>query len=265
MTLITGVICNDGIVVASDSASTDPESYTKQPSENKLVIINHNKMVFGGSGDVGLIQKISASISQSTHQKDIIKLRKELKAKICNELLESNKSFVPHPSSRSQPPLVVSMVAGYVNDNPFLFEFDQNGTDTDYTTLKGFLAIGSGKPWAQAYFRPYLNFTKNIKASKIISYRIISDAITLSSGGLSEPIHIVSIEKNGKITKCDPAEINATKDTCELWREIDRNSLTKALNPPSPTTTAVSAADTVVDIPSIQDENTEETISEIPT
>jgi len=146
------------------------------------------------------------------------------------------------------------LLTGYVNGNPFLLEIDQNGTDTDYIPLKGFLAIGSGKPWAQAYFRPYLYFAKDIKSAKIISYRIISDAITLSSGGLSEPIHIVSIEKNGKITRCDSSEIKVTRDVCEIWRDIDRGSLTKALNPPSNTAPDDKTSSTVEDIPSIQDD-----------
>lgn len=249
MTLITGVICSNGIVIASDSASTDPDSFTKQPSENKIVIINQNKMVFGGSGDVGLIQKIVASLNQTINQREIIKLRKELKTKICTELSESNKAFVLHPTAKSNAPLVVCMVAGFTNGKPYLLEFDFNGTDTDYTNLQGFLAIGSGKPWAQAYFRPYLHHPRNIDQAKVISYRIVSDAISLSSGGLSEPIHIVSIESNGNIVKSDDSDLKAIRDTCGIWRQIDSESLTKALNPPSPSSEKTD--ETIIDIPSL--------------
>jgi len=60
MTLIVALGCTDGIVMGADSASSDSVSGTKQPVI-KIQQIGRHTILCGGSGDVGLIQKLFES------------------------------------------------------------------------------------------------------------------------------------------------------------------------------------------------------------
>jgi len=234
MTLIIGILCSDGIVMASDSASTDLDTGTKQPSDQKIVPYPQQHMIFGGSGDVGLIQKIQDRLGKLPYQKDPNKFRKELKNLICEELKESNKLHVPYPSqSYNSPPIAICILAGFLEEGPFLLEFERDGRDTDYgrKELGGFVAIGSGKPWALALFRPHLSNTRMVQEAKVISYRILSDAIALASYGLAEPINMFCINNKGKISKIENDEKHILNQTCELWRRLESETLSKALTP----------------------------------
>jgi len=61
MTLIVGIVCQDGVVLAADSATSDIEAQTKQPTE-KIRRLGHQKIFYGGSGDYGLVQKIEEAL-----------------------------------------------------------------------------------------------------------------------------------------------------------------------------------------------------------
>jgi len=84
MTLILAIACTDGIVIASDSASSDPASGTKQPID-KIKRLGNLSILYGGSGDFGLLQKINENLITFTPKPNLKRTRQELKKLIISE------------------------------------------------------------------------------------------------------------------------------------------------------------------------------------
>jgi hypothetical protein len=64
MTLIVAIGCSDGVVLASDSCSTDLDNRTKQPVD-KIKRIPGQAILWGGSGSGGLIDRIGEELGIS--------------------------------------------------------------------------------------------------------------------------------------------------------------------------------------------------------
>lgn len=82
---------------------------------------------------------------------------------------------------------------------------------------------------AQALFRPHLRTERDLRAGKIFAYRILEDAINLSSGGLAKPIHVQSISLDGTIDEASNSELETIETTCEGWRELERGTVGSVL------------------------------------
>ncbi len=232
MTLIIGIGCEDGAIIASESASTDTESGTKQPYI-KVRRLKDENILYGGSGDVGLIQKIQESLKNYRHRNNIKNIRQELKIHIIPVLKESNQLHAPYPQSQFyQPPIAIFLFVGIINEHAWILEIERDGRDTLYGEDMGYFhAIGSGKPWAQASFRRYLHEKRKLELGKVLAYRTIYDSIALSAMGLSEPVQIHILKSD-----CDPEEIledeiERLKDTCETWKTLETETLGKLLAP----------------------------------
>lgn len=233
MTLIVAIGCTDGVILAADSASTDADTAIKQPTM-KLRQIDGQPVLFGGSGDVGLIQKVTSSLARVTVTgKSLDLLRKDLQRAVARELREAVQNHIPQQiQGYHQPPQAIFMFAGVYRAAPWILEVAIDGRDTMYNEAHGYFnAIGSGKPLAQAIFRPHLATERDIRKGKVAAYRIVDDAIDMAAGGLSRPIYISAMALDGKISQVSPEEMSGIADTCEIWRSIEREALGQALSP----------------------------------
>lgn len=232
MTLIIGIACEDGVVLAADSASSDPESGTKQPFE-KIKRLRELPILYGGSGDVGLLQKIEESLGTLTAKATLKRLRQDIKKLVIPELKEARELHVPYPQAPyHQPPDATLLFAGVLDSRPWILEIEKDGRDTVYgEDLGNFAAIGSGKPWAQAIFRPHLRTKRDLRLGKIFAYRVVEDSIELAAGFLAGPVHIYIISADGTVLKVDEQEISQLAGTCELWRTLEREAVGEILAP----------------------------------
>jgi proteasome beta subunit len=256
MTLILGIVCNDGIIMAADSAATDLEAGTKQLSDRKIVHLPKQHCLMGISGDVGLGQKIHNRV-EKMHPgfKDVAKFRFELKKEIVEELNAAIKIHAPYPDRLSQtPPAAICIAAGYIEGRPYLIEYEKNGGDTNYAEkeLMGFVAIGSGKGLAHALFRPFLAQSRDLSVGKVIAYRVLSDAISVSAHYLAEPIHMYCMTPDGTVQVLSDGEKAQYNTTCALWRRMEFDSLGRALAPQPENSTLV-AGEKKDDIPKMED------------
>lgn len=64
MTLIVAFGCSDGVVLSADSASSEQDVGTKQEVSEKIRRVGNLPIVYGGSGDVGLLQKIDEGVKK---------------------------------------------------------------------------------------------------------------------------------------------------------------------------------------------------------
>ncbi len=233
MTLIVAIGCSDGVVLAADSAATDADSGLKQPAV-KIRPVPGQPFLYGGSGDVGLLQKIDEALAGFPARGTINALRKELKRRVAPELAESVQLHVPYPHpAYNMPPTATLLFAGVLNRAPWILEIERNGGDTIFSTVDfgHFGAIGSGKPLAQAIFRTHLRTERDLRLGKIFAYRVIDDAIELSASGLAQSIHIHTAALDGTIETVGQEELDGLRDTCALWRQTERDALGRALAP----------------------------------
>ncbi len=218
--------------MAADSAATDEEVGTKQPTI-KVRHIPGQPILYGGSGDVGLLQKINESLAGFRPQGNLKRIRQELKRLVVPELADSRSLHVPYPQRGfNEPPPAILLIAGMADNRPWILEIERDGRDTAYNEDFGyFAAIGSGKPLAQIAFRPHRGATRDLRAGKVLAYRILDDAIDLAAAGLAPPIRLYTLDLAGTVTEVNEAEQLRIAETCELWRSIERDSLGQALAP----------------------------------
>ena len=79
MTALVGIYCRDGIVIGADSASSDVDAGTKQITETKIKRIGTTSVIYGGSGDVGLLQKIGEELALFKPPNSLKRIRQEIK------------------------------------------------------------------------------------------------------------------------------------------------------------------------------------------
>jgi ATP-dependent protease HslVU (ClpYQ) peptidase subunit len=233
MTLILAVACSDGVVLSGDSASSDFEIGTKQPYR-KIRSVGNLPIVWGGSGSSGLLQHVETALNSLTAFKATPhKTRQEIKKLIFPVLKESKDLHVTYPQyGFDKPPIAILLICFIQDSKPWILEIERDCQDTMYgEDLGNFAAIGSGKPWAQAFFRPHLNTKRDLRLGKIFSYRVLEDSINLASGGLAFPVHMSYISSSGETSSADTSELSGISKTCELWRELERDAVGKLLSP----------------------------------
>lgn len=232
MTLVVAIGCSDGLVMAADSASSE-DCGTKQPVDNKIKRLGNLPLVYGTSGSVGVIQKIDEGLAGFTIKNKPYRTSQELKRLVVPVLKEALENHVSYPQAPyNSPPCAITLFAWVQDGKPWILEIERNGNDQFYgPDLGHFAAIGSGKQLAQAIFRPHLATPRDLTAGRVLAYRVLGDAIALAAGGLGEPIHIFAVGLNGDVHKIENGERKAIRDTCELWRAVERDSLAKVLAP----------------------------------
>lgn len=233
MTLIIGIICDDGVVMAADSASTDMTAQVKQPTSDKLRRIAAKSMVLGGSGNVGLLQGIRESVEGYAGTAPSIKnVRRDLKALILPHQRQAIEDHIPlQIPGMNQPPTACLLVGGYAGNTPLLLEFEANGEDTCYDAALGnFCAIGSGKIYAHALFRTHLTRKRDLRLGKILAFRVVSDSIDLAHYGLAHPVHMWAITPSA-VSIISDDEKNELEETVKIWRELESEALGKLLAP----------------------------------
>jgi ATP-dependent protease HslVU (ClpYQ) peptidase subunit len=234
MTLIIGITCRDGIVLAADSAGSDPEIGTKQPFD-KIKRLGTQPILYGGSGDVGLLQKIDETLKNVTPKATLKRTMQEIKRLIIPELKEACDLHVPYPEQYfNKPPCAILLFGCIIEGKPWTIEIERNGNDTVYgDNLGNFAAIGSGKPWAQAIYRPHLRTERDLILGKIFAYRVLEDSINLSAAFLAMPIHIHTISLDGTVEKVSKEDLDGIANTCGIWRNLERDAVGNLLAPKS--------------------------------
>lgn len=233
-TLILALGCTDGIVIGTDSASSDTSSGTKQPVL-KVHQVGNLPIVCGGSGDGGLIQKIHQQLEDEGDKlmgTNFMKTRKNIRRAVLLEQKDAKDNHLPQSPPFNEPPTATFLFACIQNRTPFVLEIEVDARDTVYDANYGsFTAIGSGKGLAQVAMRSHLYAERNLEAGKVIAYRVLEDSIDLAAAYLSKPIHLYTIDLDKNVKKLSDEETSALSASCGLWRQYERDSLGKALAP----------------------------------
>jgi len=217
VTLIVGIKCSDGIVVAADGAATlgVMGQTTARQTTKKLNILS-GSVVLGVSGPVGLAQRFEGEIealwenkklsgsgmpSMKPHEAMVI-IRDVLWKHVEPELkaAQTAVNLVGHAAA-AQSAICSAVVALPITKMPCLFQFNQQCSPEEATAKLPFLAIGSGQTIAD----PFLAFIRRIfwpdhnptiGDGVFAALWTVKHAIQTAPGGIGDPIQIIIIERH---------------------------------------------------------------------
>jgi hypothetical protein len=243
MTLIVGITCSNGIVMAADGAATlatlSGEMSVRQPTR-KLRIID-NRMILGVSGTTGLGQRFEAEVrelsrnnafsrSKVTPEKAMVEVRNRLWKHIEPELKIAEQAQPVVPRARLAAltgTLFAAPIGQATKADPCLFEFDESGAPD----LKGhdhnlvFASTGSGRGVAD----PFLAFLRRIfwpddsppslSEGRLAAVWTLKHAVETCPGFVAEPIQAAVLErsKSGEweARELTPEELEEHRQACE--------------------------------------------------
>ncbi len=223
MTLIVGILCQDGIVVGADGAASLGvlgQMTARQPVKKLSIITDPLPMIVGVSGSVGMSQRITDIFSRLYPEKKLV-------GKGGNPPLRPVEAMVMirHElwTGCIHPEIVIAMAArqlvGNIADRDCLcsclaalpigkelclFQFDQQAHPEMASKDLPFVAIGSGEIMAD----PFLAYLRDIFWQKrqpsvaegiFATWWTLHHAIKTSPGGVADPIQIavLAVKKDG--------------------------------------------------------------------
>jgi len=170
VTLIVGILCSDGVVMASDSAATLSTGMSPTIGQQavKKVINLSNAILYASTGAVGMSQLVWHTVStlwnenpsrlkNASDDGSLMKLLGSEIAKTVGQYLQTG-ALVRQLGMDGSASLCKSMVAIPVQKIPTLFTFDFGGQPEKATDELPFVAMGSGQPIAD----PFLAFLKRL-------------------------------------------------------------------------------------------------------
>ncbi len=167
MTIIVGIRCEEGIVIAADTRATMGilgQETTKQDIPSKLVIPQYQPIILGISGHVGLSQKIILALENewggikgSNLLNARTRLRNALWTQIGPELEHGSiAARIVGPGVAQQSAICLSLIALPIQGKPTLLSFDHQCGSEEITLDIPFISIGSGMNMAD----PFIAFVK---------------------------------------------------------------------------------------------------------
>lgn len=234
MTLILGLICADGVVLASDSQATYTTGGQPVKGRIKKLVPQWRNVAWAASGNVGIYQHIQQLFSTHKELGDKLRFDNREVATVIKEICE-----VLRPSLRTHlgellnfpnsNPWTGFLFCGWVKDGPLLLEVGPDLVVTDHRE-QGYAAIGSGDifPYfALASLEHHKVRECSLGRATLIAHRVVHDAISVAAYGLGPPVQMITIPEGGEVQERD--DIEAIKDGVTQWRQIERDALEKYL------------------------------------
>lgn len=151
MTLIVGILCREGVVVASDSAATYGKEGMPTIGQQHITKVRKlaDSVLFSATGAVGISQLIANQVTRDWEGNDFqgVKEPEEVMnkigvsvAKLVGPYLQTANLSRPLVGDAS-PSLCKTLVALPVRRVPCLFTFDYNGAPEQMTSELPFVAL----------------------------------------------------------------------------------------------------------------------------
>jgi len=240
MTVALGLVCSDGVLVASDSMGSN-----QSVAEHSVKVrrCSSTPMVWTASGSVYVIEEVEAALAAldaSGSQGEPLRIftepnepaiRTKLKAILHKTMKTAYDSALhvapPAPGGMMQIPFASDfLLLGYSNDQPWFLEFAQDGQVNSHT-VGAFYAVGSGGHFAtvaRALMRHYIDTDLTLELGRMLAYRAIETTIDVSSGFVGMPVQIAECSSDGpRVLTTD--EIEAIGVEVQRWKTVERESL----------------------------------------
>lgn len=226
MTLVIGLLSNEGLVIASDSQMS--MGATSRPGQ-KVFVSDDMTFAFGLAGDGASMQLLQASLGSAKLAGQAAEVRQELQG-IASQTLVPQYNAVRSALGANVPldtlPLVEAIVGVYCQGSPHLFHIDQRTLVTDL--VDGFASNGWGKAFAdhaEATFRELREGGLTLYQCEMLCFRVVEDAIDVSGPQvmLGGPIQVatVSLSEHGPSAARRPDDDRVLQDAVNSWVRLE--------------------------------------------
>ena len=225
MTLIIAIPAEDGVVFASDSQYT---SGAVRSTGTKIFKLNE-KALWGASGEVALIQRVSEQIETFPKKHQPLSTIRDALAGFVKDAVQNllNLDFRTQFFAKDPNTLLSLHMGDFLfvetQEQPTILHVLSNGTAE---WIEGqFAATGNGDAFAHALLHKYAGCGLDCNRAKLLAYKVMEEAIQVGAYGLGSPIDIWEVKKDGVFQAIDE-EITALEDTARLLREREVEMLT---------------------------------------
>jgi hypothetical protein len=209
MSLILGIRCDKGIVMAADSAATFGSVFknTIRQASRKLGVIA-DRAIIGCSGPSGLSQRLSGELSdvlthpaldiQTLEQHKLLGCLHEVFNGALKESIESAVRARELIRNGAQLGLGRSLLALIARGEPTLIYFDEFGCPEAMTDDLPFASVGRGQQIADPFLALlkrvlWRNEAPSIQIGILSALWTLDHAVKVNPGGIAEPIEIKTL------------------------------------------------------------------------
>lgn len=234
MTLVIALSCSDGVVMASDSQTTEEYSDVRYSIDKIFDLAGH--AVWAGAGDQQTVLDINEALTEARDTIATAPNRPQALVDAVKPVLERRYNNVVKIQGEPQAiPWTDSLACGCDpgSGDRWIIEVDRHCNATNHGR-RGFHAIGAAAGLAAlgnallAHFRPA---EKPLDYGKLLAYRVVDAAIQTSGYGVSEPIQMATVDTGG-IHRVDHDELNELKSAVGGWKEDERAALDRLVGAP---------------------------------
>jgi 20S proteasome alpha/beta subunit len=259
MTVAIGLVCSDGVIVASDSMASSGN--TARPI-CKVFAVPELGVVWTAAGAVFVIEEVEAVVLKEARENrvqaicrapDLAGVRTALAPKITDKMKQCYGAALPFGINSSLSSTVPQhpfnsdfLLLGWSRDTPWFLEVSHDG-QLNWHTSNGFAAVGSGGEFAsvaQGLMKHYVEGRElSVDDGLLVAYRTIETTCEVSSHHVGLPVWLaVSTASGARVL--ERAEIDEIRDTVLGWKQLERETLAALRTP-----TVEDATDTVPVLP----------------
>ncbi len=228
MTVVLATVCEDGVVLGSDSQITDKGRGMTYPAQ-KLHPLGTDA-AWGGSGARSVLTDVQRSFNENSAAiLDAPDIGRALQAQVLPILRHHYDTFIPDVPGEEGggTPSAYVMAAGWRDGEPWIIEITPSGMIGHYADI-GFHAIGSGAAMAQQAGSLLSHFRlgkRSVDVGCAAVLRVLQ-ALDLSSSSVGKPFSLCRITKDGAHHLTDK-EIDKVADVVTRWEKAEQAAVAK--------------------------------------
>jgi len=228
MTVVLATVCQDGVVLGSDSQITDKGRGMTYPAE-KLHPLGE-LAAWGGSGARSVLFDVKRCFNENSaailEAPDIGRALQEQVLPILRHHYDTFISDVPGEEGGGSPSAYV-MAAGWRKGEPWIVEITPSGMIGHHADI-GFHAIGSGAAMAQqaGSLLSHYNLTERSLRFGCAAVLRVLEALDLTSPTVGKPFSLCRIDQDGAHHLSDKEIEQVTKDV-RRWEEAEQAVIDK--------------------------------------
>lgn len=240
MTVAIGLVCSDGVLVASDSMAADPmTAHTIQ----KVHALKGCPAIWTAAGSVYITEEVGIKLDEfaTAHAESNAASCLCATGPVAQRVLLKN-TILPTMQHCYQGVLCATpyapgtvpkdletqfLVLAYVNDEPMFLEFDEIGQVNSHLPDR-FYAIGVVGPFAvvaQGLMAHYFQAPMPLSQGQLVAYRTIITVCEVAQGSVRPPVQIAIADASGARVLGDD-ELSEIETGVERWKTLEAETLT---------------------------------------
>jgi proteasome beta subunit len=226
VTVILGLRCAEGLVIASDSQGTSmlPGNVPVKLDTEKVQKLGKH-VLWAGTGAEGCSQRVKEALEPHAAKFGINQTKANTATAIhshANTVQRASREAFVEYQKGADAEAWGGIFCGWSKDGPWIAEIDPNG---GWQFHEPFAATGSGYAFAHlaiGSIRHYEPRTQTLEAAKAIAYRAIETTCDVSAFGVGMPVQLGVVLRDGA-KLLTASELDETKELVNLWKakEVD--------------------------------------------